>query len=85
MSDEVIDNLDYEEIVKQAKRCFTSPAGKIVLAYLKETYVEASCLSATTNETMYHLGQKELVQLLISMIKEKEVKLPTVITEEDDK
>lgn len=82
--DEVLDNLDLEEIVKQFQRCFDTDAGQIVLAYLKERYIDLPCLSDSQFKTMYFLGQKELAQTILGFVEEKNVKLPTVVTEDND-
>jgi hypothetical protein len=45
---------------------FAGENGKMVLAYLMESFVEPSALSQTTEETFYRLGQKEFVQGFIN-------------------
>jgi hypothetical protein len=52
---------------------FNSDSGKEVLAYLKEEYVDPSVLSENSDETMYRLGQKELVQKLIFFVKDEAI------------
>ena len=44
---------------------FQTPDGELVLKYLKESYVDNSAFGANTEQTMYNLGQKELVQGII--------------------
>lgn len=84
MSEEVLENLDLTEIIKQFKRCFDTESGKIVMAYLEERYINLTCLADSADKTMYFLGQKELAQTIQNFVKESDVKLPTVIMEDSD-
>lgn len=72
--------MDQEQVVKRAlsfkraaKRLFNTPDGLKVLAYLKDSYVDTVVLSSSTNETIYKLGQKELLQSLIKLVKEEQL------------
>lgn len=60
-------DLDMTEIVKQFNRAFDTEAGKVVLEYLKERYIELSCLSDSSERTHYFLGQKELAQHILQL------------------
>lgn len=56
------------EFVFNAKQCFNGTAGKLVLAELKSEYVDSTALRETDALTHYRLGQKELVQMLMSYV-----------------
>lgn len=63
----------HEKIFKSAaQRLFDSEDGLVVLAYLNEAYVKRTALDQSPELTYYRLGQKELIQSLISTIKEPE-------------
>lgn len=55
---------------KTAQRLFDTEDGKLVLAYLKDSYVDNTALGRDSNETYYKLGQKELIQSLIKSLNE---------------
>lgn len=53
------------------KRVFSSPDGEVVEAMLREVYVDAPALVASSEVlTYYRLGQKELIQALLKDSKE---------------
>ena len=47
------------------KRVFNTPDGILLLAFLKESVVDKTCLRPDSHHTTYALGQKELVQTLL--------------------
>ena len=55
-----------------AKIIFESQDGKEVLSYLKAIYVDETAVDSTPELTYYKLGQKELIQGLIALLKEPE-------------
>jgi hypothetical protein len=57
---------------KTASRLFNTPDGVEVLAFLKDSYVNNTALTADTNQTMYKLGQKEFVQSMVRLVTEPE-------------
>jgi hypothetical protein len=57
---------------KAAQRLFDSEDGLMVLAYLQDSYVKTTALADSPELTYYKLGQKELIQLLVSTIKDPE-------------
>lgn len=63
-------NIDFK---KQAEKVFDTESGRKVLAYLKESYIDGSCVDSTPELTYYRLGQKELVQSLIDTLKNQDV------------
>lgn len=50
---------------KNLKNLLDTPAGKDVLDFLQESYVDIPVVSETPEITYYRLGQKEFVQGLI--------------------
>jgi hypothetical protein len=60
---------------KALKEVFKDENGKLVLEFLKETYVEVPAIDKSTEVTFYKLGQKEFVQ---GLIKDVESDLPEV-------
>lgn len=57
-----------KQYIADSKVIFSTEAGKRWLAYLKSTYITGSCLEATTEQTYYRLGQRELVQSYLNTI-----------------
>lgn len=57
---------DHQKFLAVLKSMFAGENGKLVLAHLREAFVEPSVLSQTTEETFYRLGQKEFVQGFIN-------------------
>lgn len=73
--------MTYKDPRELAKECFNNPAGEAFLKYAVEAHVDNTALRATTNETLYLLGQKELVQEWVSYV--NSTNQPTeVITDE---
>lgn len=62
-------NKKLKDFALSAGKTFDTAAGKRTLAYLKETYVDGSSVDANPHLTYYKLGQKELIQGLIELIK----------------
>lgn len=65
---------------RAAKLVFDTPEGRELLAYLKDSYVNATALQPTVEATYYKLGQKEFVQSLIATISD-ESELDNIIIE----
>ena len=58
----------HKEFKKHLGAVFDTEAGKEALAYLKEMYVNSSCLDSSVERTYYRLGQKELIQGFIQTL-----------------
>ena len=71
-----------KEFIAHASTIFNTDAGKQVLVALKILYVDTSCLEASPELTYYKLGQKELVQSLIRLLKEPDELEELVILDE---
>lgn len=57
---------DYEEFRRALNEVYLTPQGKLVIDTLERSYVESNVFNVDTNTTMYRLGQKELIQALVS-------------------
>ena len=53
---------NYLKFRKSLHTVFNSESGKEVLDFLSANYVNTSAMDATTEATLYKLGQKEFVQ-----------------------
>ena len=60
------------DFVGNLKQVFGTDAGKRVLKYLKEDYVDGSAVATSTELTYYKLGQKEFVQTLLASLEDQE-------------
>jgi len=58
----------HKEFKKHLGAIFETESGKEALSYLKEIYVNSSCLDSTVERTYYRLGQKELIQGFIQTL-----------------
>lgn len=50
------------EFRKNLITVFKSPAGRDVLKFLEQAYVDSTAIGSNTEHTYYKLGQKEFVQ-----------------------
>jgi len=57
---------DYIEFRRSLNELYLTPQGKLVIDTLEKSYVESNVFNVDTNTTMYRLGQKELIQALVS-------------------
>jgi hypothetical protein len=57
---------DQKQIEDVARKLFSSDDGRLFLAYMKSLHLDRSALGQSPELTYYRLGQKELVQVLIS-------------------
>lgn len=62
---------DYENFRRALYELYMTPQGKLVIDSLEMSYVDFNVFNVDTNTTMYRLGQKELVQSLVSDAKTK--------------
>ena len=74
--------------VKELHRLLNTNDGERILAYLMADYVHKKIgCGASTNETMYHLGQKELVEDLFTVsnlsLEQLSRTIQTLTTDED--
>lgn len=61
-----------KEFNNYIKNCFNTTDGKKVLAYLKASYVDTTAKRSDPYETYYHLGQQDIVKLLIQTLNNPE-------------
>jgi hypothetical protein len=61
----MIFNKRQRDFLIQLTKVSDTVAGRKVLKYLHEIYVEASAVQPTVEQTYYKLGQKELIQSII--------------------
>ena len=66
-------NNELKNFQRNAAKCFDTEAGRQVLAYLKDSYVNGSALGKDANQTYYKLGQQELIKDLISFINSPDI------------
>ena len=74
-------DLDNRELSYLLSEVFSSCKGKELLLYLESQYLLRSSVKSTVEATYYELGQKELVQNLLSLMKSKEHLDISVVTD----
>ena len=60
-----------------ADTVFNTEYGMKLLAYLKEEYVDGTCVDSTPELTYYRLGKKELIEGLILFVENDLEDVPT--------
>lgn len=62
---------DYEEFRRALNEIYLTPQGKLIIDTLEKSYVDTNVFHVDTNTTMYRLGQKELIQVIVQEAKTK--------------